>query len=136
SLCIGDIAKPLSALPDFITARNITPINPGQPPPIGAGLLWQLTSHLYLNHLSLATARHLRTLLELYVLPSHRSGPHGAANLKRISGIEALEVTAGEHMVSEHQMRGREIRIQMRQDHFAGPGDMYLFGCVLDHFLN
>jgi len=31
-------------------------------------------------------------------------------------------------------MKGREIRIRVRQDHFAGPGDLYLFGCVLDNF--
>ncbi len=23
----------------------------------------------------------------------------------------------------------------VRQDHFAGPGDLYLFGCVIDRFL-
>jgi type VI secretion system protein ImpG len=135
NLRIGDIAQPLSALPDFVSARNITPINPGQPPPMGPGLLRQLTSHLYLNHLSLESVEHLRTLLELYVFPSHGSGSQVAANLKRISGIEALEVTAGEQMVSGIPLRGREIRIRVRQDHFAGAGDMYLFGCVLDHFL-
>ena len=25
-------------------------------------------------------------------------------------------------------------RLKLRKDHFAGPGDMYLFGCLLDRF--
>ena len=135
NLCIGDIAKPLSALPDFVSARNITTINPGQPSPFGPGLFRRLLSHLYLNHRSLATAGQLRTLLELYVLPGQRSGPRGAANLKRISGIEELYLATVEQMVAGLSMRGTEINIKLHQDHFAGPGDLYLFGCLLDHFL-
>ncbi|MBC8017392.1 MAG: type VI secretion system baseplate subunit TssF, partial [Verrucomicrobia bacterium] len=120
---------------DFVSGRNITAINPGQPPPLGPGLLRQLTSHLYLNHLSLERVEHLRTLLELYVFPESRSGSQVAANLKQIAGIEALEVTPYEKIVAGIPMLGREIRIRVRQDHFAGAGDMYLFGCVLDQFL-
>jgi len=135
NLRIGDITASLTPLPDFVSARNITAINPGQQPPLGTGLLRQLTSHLYLNHLSLERVEHLRTLLELYVFPGSRSGAQGAANLKRIAGIEALEVTAGELTVAGIQLRGRDIRIRIRQDHFAGAGDMYLFGCILDQFL-
>lgn len=131
SLRIGDITQPLSALPASVSGRNITPINPGQPPPLGQGLLRQLTAHLYLNHLSLERIEHLRTLLELYVFPGSRS----AANLKRIAGIQALEVTAGEQLVAGIPLRGREIRVLVRQDHFAGAGDLYLFGCILDQFL-
>jgi len=135
NLHIGDIAAALSPLPDIVSGRNITPVNPGHPPPLGPGLLRQLTSHLYLNHLSLEKVEHLRTLLELYLFPEHRSGSRGAASLKRISGIQALQVIADRQTVSGIPMTGREIRIKVRQDHFAGPGDLYLFGCVLDHFL-
>ncbi|MSN26934.1 MAG: type VI secretion system baseplate subunit TssF [Geobacter sp.] len=135
NLRIGDIAQPLTPLPASVTGRNITPVNPGQTAPLGAGLLRQLTSHLYLNHLSLERVEHLRTLLELYVFPDQRSAAGSAANLKRIAGIEALEVRAGELLVDDIPMRGREIRIRIRQDHFAGAGDMYLFGSVLDRFL-
>lgn len=135
NLRIGDITEPVSALPNSVTARNITPISPGQPPPLGPGLLRQLTSHLYLNHLSLERVEHLRTLLELYVFPSNGSTARTAANLKRIAGIEALEVRAGQQLVEDIPLRGREICIRVRQDHFAGAGDMYLFGCLLDQFL-
>jgi type VI secretion system protein ImpG len=87
-----------------------------------------------MNHLSLGSVEHLTTLLKLYA-SLHNSGTTATANLKRIAGIVALEVTAAEQMVVGIPMRGREIRITMRQDHFAGAGDMYLFGCMLDRFL-
>jgi type VI secretion system protein ImpG len=33
-------------------------------------------------------------------------------------------------------MRGQDITARVRQDHFASPGDLYLFGCLLDEFLS
>jgi len=135
SLRIGDITEASSPLPDSVAARNITAINPGQPPPLGAGLLRQLTTHLYLNHLSLERVEHLRTLLELYIFPAGRTTGRGAANLKRIAGIDDLEVKPGEQIIAGITLWGRDIRIRVRQDHFAGAGDLYLFGCVLDQFL-
>jgi type VI secretion system protein ImpG len=32
-------------------------------------------------------------------------------------------------------MRGRNIRLKIHQDHFASLGDLYLFGCIMDHFM-
>ncbi len=134
SLHIGDICLPVSDLPNMVSLRNITAITPRVLPPFGPNQLWQLTTHLYLNHLSLGNVEHLRTLLELYVFPDNRSGAATGANLKRIAGIESLSINAAEQMVSGIAMKGRDIGIRVRQDHFAGVGDLYLFGCVLDNF--
>jgi type VI secretion system protein ImpG len=135
SLRIGDIRIPLADIPESVSFINITPVNPGVPPPLGPDLLWQLTCHLYLNHTSLGCAEHLRTLLQLYV--HHENSPGGpvTANLKRIAGIVDVSVVPGECLVSGVSLRWSEISLKVRQDHFAGPGDMYLFGCVLDCFL-
>ncbi len=65
---------------------------------------------------------------------NHAGGPV-TANLKRIAGIVDVSVVPGESLVSGVSLRWIEIRLKVRQDHFAGPGDMYLFGCVLDRFL-
>lgn len=134
SLHIGDICIPVSDLPETISFRNITSITPGLLPSLGSASLWQLTTHLYLNHLSLERVEHLRTLLELYVFPDNRSGAAMTANLKRISGIESISITQAEEMVKGIPLKGREINIRVRHDHFAGAGDMYLFGSVLDNF--
>jgi type VI secretion system protein ImpG len=135
SLRIGDICRPISGLPEGVSFSNITPVNPGVPPPVGPELLWRLTCHLYLNQMSLASAENLQTLLKLYVFQENTSGTPVTANLKRIAGIEEISVAPGECLVSGVAMRGSEILLKVRQDCFAGAGDLYLFGCVLDRFL-
>jgi len=30
---------------------------------------------------------------------------------------------------------GRDVRVKARKDHFGGPGDLYLFGCVIERFI-
>ena len=135
NLRIGDICIPSSGIPESVSFSNITPVNPGVSPPMGPDLLWLLTCHLYLNHTSLACAENLRALLQLYVFHENSSGGPATANLKRLSGIEGVSVVPGESVVSGVSIRGSDIHLKMRQDHFAGPGDLYLFGCVLDHFL-
>jgi type VI secretion system protein ImpG len=135
SLRIGDICTPASTIPESVFFSNVTPVNPGVPPHLGHELLWQLTCHIYLNHVSLACAENLRTLLRLYVFQENSSNGPVTANLKRIAGIGEVSVLPGECLVSGVSMRGSEICLKVRQDHFAGTGDLYLFGCVLDHFL-
>lgn len=134
SLHSGDI-RLASGLPSTISGRNVTAVTPGLMPPPGPELLWRLASHLYLNCLPLSRVEHLRALLGLYVFPDLRSGSMQGANLKRIAGIESLEVVVVEERVEGILMRGREIRLGMKAEHFAGPGDLFLFGCVLDRFL-
>lgn len=135
SLRIGDICLPTSSSPEGISFRNITPVTPGTLPPLEPGLPWRLTSHLSLNYLSLADAGNLRSILELYVFPGNRPNAAVTANMKRIAGIEWVTESACDRLVGGVLIRGRDIRLRMRLDHFAGPGDMYLFGCVLDRFL-
>jgi len=134
SLRVGDIRIPGPGLPSNVSFSNITPVNPGAAPPLGPELLRRLASHLYLNHATLGNAEHLLALLRLY-LPKG-SSPEGpqAANLKRIKGIEDVRISRGESMKEGVPIRGSAIRLKARQDHFAGAGDLYLFGCVLDRF--
>jgi type VI secretion system protein ImpG len=134
NLRIGDIRTPISGIPENLAARNITPVNPGVPPPGGAGLLWQLATHIYLNHVTLGKTENLQTLLRLYLFRDN-SGGLTIANRKRIAGIEEVTVKLAESMVAGVSTRGSDIHLKVRQDHFAGPGDLYLFGCVLDRFL-
>jgi type VI secretion system protein ImpG len=83
----------------------------------------------------LASAENLQTLLKLYVFQENTAGNPVTANLKRIAGIEEVSVVPGEYLVSGVAMRGSEISLKVRQDCFAGAGDLYLFGCILDRFL-
>ncbi|NMC75018.1 MAG: type VI secretion system baseplate subunit TssF [Geobacteraceae bacterium] len=134
-LRIGDVSELPPGLPDSLSVRNITPIRPGTFPPLEPDLPERLTRHLYLNCLTLGNGANLRSLLELYVFSGNRSRASSDADLKRIAGIEEVTVLASERWVNGVPMTGREVRVKVRRDHFAGPGDLYLFGCVLDRFM-
>lgn len=131
----GDVSLPTTGTPDHVEFRNLFAPTYGAPPPVGSNLLWRLLSHLSLNYLSLARAENLRALLDLYVFPLARDRVSLAAARKRIAGIEEVAAKPADRLVGGLPVRGREIEMRMRQDHFAGPGDLFLFGCILDHFL-
>ena len=132
---VGDISQPTSTSPEFVEFKNIIPPTTNVLPPLGTNLLWRLLSHLSLNYLSLSKAENLRALLELYIFEETRDKTAIMANRKRIAGIERVETTGTQRLIAGIMMRGRNIGMKIRQDHFAGPGDLYLFGSILDHFL-
>jgi len=134
-LQIGDISQPTSSSPEFVDFQNITVPTTNVLPPIGSNLLWRFLSHLSLNYLSLASAESLRTLLQLYIFEETREKTAIIANRKRVAGIEALHAKGGNRMVSGLTLRGLELEMKIRQDHFVGPGDLYLFGNIMDYFL-
>ncbi|CAG0934777.1 hypothetical protein RHDC3_03078 [Rhodocyclaceae bacterium] len=134
SLRVGDVVEPTRDVPVFASFRNITPITPSAPPPLGANLLWRLLSAIPVNRLSVAHADNLRECLALYLFPGFERTLL-AANQRRIDGIERVTTRHADRIVRGAPMRGVEIRIDVRGDHFAGPGDLFLFGSVLDEFL-
>lgn len=133
-LQIGDISHSTSSSPEFLDFKNITVPTTNVLPPIGSNLLWRFLSHLSLNYLSLARAENLRTLLDLYIFEETRDKTSIIANRKRIAGIESLDAVSANRIVAGVMMRGLEIRMKIRQDHFVGPGDLYLFGNIMDYF--
>jgi type VI secretion system protein ImpG len=135
NLRVGDLAFPTSDSPEFVEFRNIRPPTASVLPPLGTNLLWRFLSHLSLNYLSLAKTENLKALLQLYIFPESRDRAAILANAKRVGGIEGIEARPSNRLVSGFLMRGQEIQARLRQENFAGPGDMYLFGCILDHFL-
>ncbi|MDJ0816757.1 MAG: type VI secretion system baseplate subunit TssF [Desulfobacterales bacterium] len=131
----GDICLPTSSTPEFVEFKNLRPPTGSILPPLGSNLLWRLISHLSLNYASLANAGNLRALLDTYIFEDQRDRAKFLANQKRVAGIENLESTSCDRLISGILMRGREIHLDMRQDHFAGLGDLFLFGSILDCFL-
>ena len=99
-------------------------------------MLWRLVSHVSLNFLSIASAVNLRALLGLYVFSERQEQGQEAANRRRVEGIQDVTATRETRLVGRGSvLRGQQIRIKCRLDYFAGIGDMYLFGCVLDRFI-
>jgi len=134
-LQIGDISLPTSSSPEFATFKNIRPPTAYILPPLKTDLPWRLLSHLSLNYISLASLDALKGLLELYIFPESHDRTMVLANQKRIDGIESIKVIPSNRLINGLPIRGQEITIQLREDHFASAGDVFLFGCILDYFL-
>jgi type VI secretion system protein ImpG len=97
-------------------------------------MLWKFLSHLMMNYLPLADIANLRELLRLYIFPGLDRGM-AAANFKRIEGLVELRARPEERLVRGVLVRGHAIQLQAREDCFAGLGDLFLFGCILDLFM-
>lgn len=134
-LRIGDLCESTGSSPGFATFCNITPFSPMLLPPLGNELLWRLAAHLSLDTSSLAKDGSLQALLALY-LPSGAKGCAAlAANRRRIAGIDEVGAVPTERLVRGLPIRGHHVTVRIRGDHFAGSGDIFLFGSVLAEFL-
>jgi type VI secretion system protein ImpG len=136
SLHSGDISRPTDKSPERIDFRNLRPPTPMLQPLSSDSPLARLLSHLSLNYLSIGTAENLRVLLHLYVFPAPEERGAEAANRRRIDGIEQLTIQRANRIVSGTMMRGQNLVLKCRGDHFAGNGDVFLFGSILDRFLS
>ncbi len=134
-LRLGDISRATDTSPERLEFRNIRACTPHLQPPAGEALLWRLLSHLSLNYLSLAELGNLKALLGLYIFSERQDRGADLANRKRIEGLQAIEVAPESRLVGGIMMRGRHIRIRCDARNFAGQGDLFVFGCVLDRFL-
>lgn len=135
SIQVGDISQPTSSTPEFITFLNITTPTSGSQPPLEKNLLWRLLGHLSLNYTSLADIKNLRTLLGLYLFPDTKDRTALLANQKRIEGLQKIRSKPGDRLVNGIMLRGREIHLEARYDHFASQGDLYIFASILNEFL-
>lgn len=134
-LQIGDICMPTSTTPELVEFKNITTVSPYSPPALGKNLLWRLISHLNLNYQSIANAENLKTLLRLYVPADLRDKKQWAAALKQIQGVEEVKPKNVDRLISGLPLRGLDIMVKVKQNHFASKGDLYLFGSILERFL-
>jgi len=136
-LQLGDICVQTTDSPELLTFQNVLPLTSPIEPPLGHNAAWRFLAHLSLNYLPLANAENLRELLQLYIFPGARDKDKAkvAANLKRVEGIVDFQVVPKDRLVRGVVLRGQSLDLTARQDDFAGLGDLYLFGAVMDAFL-
>ncbi len=135
ALQAGHIAEPTDSSPSGTKFRNITKPTPGVCPPLRGGLHWRLISHLSLNYVSLMNATRFRELLGLYDFYAGQDAHRSAVHARMLEGILALRSTPMESIVRGAPVRGTQVELTLSEDHFAGEGEAYLFGRVLDRFL-
>lgn len=135
-LRLGDLREATASSPESATFANITPVTPAVMPAVATNLLWRLVSHQALNLQALARAENLREILEIYLFEDGSRDQHSLnANRKRIASIEEVTCISTDRLVRGRPIRGTDLRMRVNGDHFAGAGDLFLFGSVLDQFL-
>jgi type VI secretion system protein ImpG len=131
-LGIGDLSVPTRTSPALAQFTNLVPISQPIRPPLGSELHWRLLSHLALSRLSLAGKDELRAMLELYNFQVDTDLPLARANTMRIGAIRAVESARQRSLVQGASIFGQKTRVEMEESGFAGPGDLFAFGQILD----
>lgn len=121
------INQPSADFPRIATFENLTQPTTDLQPPIGRHdqLHWRLLSHLSLGHRTLASRESLADLLAVH------DWTDGEANARRVAGIRRVTSKPKEIIKRRSPVRGTEIVVEVRDDHFSEEGDLTLFGTVL-----
>ncbi|WP_198388895.1 type VI secretion system baseplate subunit TssF, partial [Burkholderia ubonensis] len=114
---------------NIASVRNLTAPTSPVYPPTGDRFQWRVLSHLAPNYLSLLDAEILRGSLALY------DWTDGELNRRRIEAIVDVRHRQLQKLVKGGLMRGVEIAVTIDSTHFAGDGDLELFGAMLNRFL-
>lgn len=134
-LNIGDICNVTDSSPIFADFSNCTPATRSEYQAVGNNSAWRSFSNGRMS-LSLVDARSLRALLQ----PVSESSCHGHSGWRgkdrRIEGITDVRVSAADSLIGGSMLRGWEVRIKLNRECFVSPGDLYLFGAVLNTYLN
>lgn len=132
-LRVGDISAPTSGSPTTARFSNITPVTRPVRPPFGSELHWRLLSHLAVQQRSLADPVALRALVELYNFQEHGDERVGRANRLRVEGVLGVSSQPTRRLVKGTPVLGCRSTVELAEAAFAGRGDAFLFGAVLDH---
>ncbi|MEF7612870.1 type VI secretion system baseplate subunit TssF [Aquincola sp. MAHUQ-54] len=123
------ITELVAGSPDLAGCRNLTAPTLPQYPPTDDRFHWRLISHLIPSFLSLIDAEVLRSTLALY------DWNPLDANRRRIEGIVDARGRAVHRPCRGAVVAGHAIEVDVLGSHFAGEGDLHLFGGLLSEFL-
>ena len=135
-LRLGDIHVATPTSPVHCTFRNIVTPTGLVSMQLDKGSAWRLMAHLRLNLLHLKTADDLRTILMLYAGRRTRDRARFDAGVHRIKGIRNFSTRALDRLHRGQLIRGTGANLSLDSKHFAGSGDMHLFGEILQQFFS
>ncbi len=119
-------------VPEIASPRNLSQPTLIRYPPDQqeSDFFWKLISQWSLNYQSLASKEAISGLLRLY------DWSRTAENRRRIKGLREVTWKAKEHVEHGAVLRGAEVTLEVEDGHFAGEGDLCLFGLVMSEFLS
>jgi type VI secretion system protein ImpG len=133
-LQIGDICKDSDNSPGFAEFTNCRTVIRSECINLSNNALWRQFSHFNVN-IALLDIRSLRAMLEQVFQSFSRDYLSAKLNKNRIKGIKDFQIKQTDRLMGRSMLHGWEIRIALDSDFYDSPGDLYLFGTLLDHFL-
>lgn len=130
----GEIAVPTASSPAVATFRNLTAPTPYVPPPFGRDQQWRVVAHAAMNLSAITDVRVLRAALDVYNFQATVDAQAARSNELRLAALQNVAVTPAEQLYRGAPVRGVAIEIDVTDSGFAGAGDMFLFGAILERF--
>jgi type VI secretion system protein ImpG len=134
-LKLGEISRPTPASPTLARFRNVTQVTKPVRPPLASELHWRLVAHLAASRAPIDGPEILRELLELYNFQALLDQQAGRTNRLRIEGLRECATSGARRIVEGAPVRGTRVVLTLDEDHFAGPGDAWLFARAVDELL-
>ena len=129
-LDVGSLDKLSSQLSRILTVTNITRPTKALTTPSFQDYQWQLVSLLSLSLSSLESIDNIKQLLSLFDWTDQLE------NKKRIDSISGVQTRITHRLKRGVLFQGLEVRIELAEQGFSSPSDMYMFGAVLHHFFS
>ena len=132
ALRVGEVGKATAWSPSTVTFRNILPVTRSVPAPVGRDLHWRAVAHAVMGLRSIADPTVLRAVLDVYNTEAAVDRQAARANQLRAAALREVRVTPAERVSRGSVVRGVEVEVELDENGFSGPGDLYLFSAVLD----
>ena len=134
-LAIGEVVESTKAANAVVAYRNVTPVTRAAPAVLDGDRLWHFYRYFKLGLPSLAERSELSSLLARANLPAWGRWPGAKESATEFEAL--LDVRwRRTHLTSQAVARiGVELDVLVDESHFAGKGDLYLFGEVLELLL-
>ncbi|KTD65739.1 type VI secretion system baseplate subunit TssF [Legionella spiritensis] len=130
-LDIGDISRITDSSPENVTFSNITVPTSYIEPAFDDNRIWHFQSLLSLNFLKLMNKDNLIKIITLFL---HEQGENRRINVSRLQGIVSIKPQSTRRLYRRSMIVGTKISMVCDPEYYGSPGDMYLFGCILNEF--
>ena len=134
ALRAGEISSATASSPALATFRNLSAPTPYVPPPFGRDLQWRVVAHAAMGLSSITDVNVLRAALDVYNFQARVDAQAARANELRLAALLNVRVKSAEQLHRGAPIRGLGIELELADGGFAGAGDMFLFGSVLERF--
>jgi type VI secretion system protein ImpG len=128
----GEICVATPSSPAMATFKNIGAPTPYVPTPLGKELQWRVVAHASMGLSSITDVRVLRAALDVYNLQALTDQQAQRMNELRLNALQEVKVRAAEQLYRGSPIRGVSVDITVADTGFAGPGEAFMFGAILD----